>query len=100
LGFLNRINILSGEFFMKKNQLRINGYKEILKGELVNDEKFPLHDTIVYKRIYEVNGKTWILYGTDLQVIGYTDRIPLINRLDKLKGIATYRLFWLLSGRK
>jgi len=84
---------------MRKNQLRINGYKEILKGELVNDEKFPLLDTVIYKRIYEVNGKTWILYGNGLQVIGYTDKIPLINRLDKLKKIATFNLFWLLSGR-
>jgi hypothetical protein len=79
-------------------KLRINGYKDIIKGEIIVKEKIRLFDCIIYYSQYRVNNKDYFVFETGLYIIGYTDDINIAEYyLDNHN--MTYNDYWKFCGR-
>jgi hypothetical protein len=83
----------------KLKPLRINGYKKILAGRLVERSPLPLYDTSIYLSTYQVEDKLYYMFETGLQVIGYTDDLERIKRITTKAHLYTFNLFWIMCGR-
>ncbi len=82
-----------------KQKLKINGFKKISSGKVLNTEILTLTDTKIKMIQYQIENKIYVMFETTFSFLGYTEDLDFGQELALATKKLSFDGFMILAGR-